>query len=66
MKTPGWSEIDEDQQRRLAEPFERGKKRDDAHVPIPQLRADRDAARGACARPSASCGASSTASVSSP
>jgi hypothetical protein len=43
IKTPGWSEIDEDQQRRLADPFERGKKRGAEHVPIPQLRADRDA-----------------------
>jgi hypothetical protein len=45
-KTPGWSEIDEDQQRRLAEPFERGKKCDTERVPIPQLRADRDACEG--------------------
>jgi hypothetical protein len=46
MKTPGWSEIGEDQQRRLADPFERGKKRDVERVPIPQLRADRDACEG--------------------
>lgn len=46
VKTPGWTEIDEDQQRRLAEPFERGQKRDEAYVPIPQLRADRDACGG--------------------
>ncbi|MCC6848734.1 MAG: BREX system P-loop protein BrxC [Deltaproteobacteria bacterium] len=46
VKTPGWTEIDEDQQRRLAEPFERGKKRDETRVPIPQLRADRDACGG--------------------
>lgn len=46
IKTPGWSEIDEDQQRRLAEPFERGKKRGAERVPIPQLRADRDACEG--------------------
>lgn len=45
-KAPGWSEIDDDQQRRLAEPFERGKKRGAEHVPIPQLRADRDACEG--------------------
>jgi hypothetical protein len=45
-KTPGWPEIDEDQQRRLAEPFERGKRRDAELVPIPQLRADRDACEG--------------------
>jgi hypothetical protein len=46
INTPGWSEIDEDQQRRLAEPFERGKKRGAERVPIPQLRADRDACEG--------------------
>lgn len=46
VKTPGWTEIDEDQQRRLAEPFERGKKRDETPVPIPQLRADCDACGG--------------------
>jgi hypothetical protein len=46
IKTPGWSEIDEDQQRRLAEPFERGQKSDEGRVPIPQLRADRDACGG--------------------
>lgn len=46
VKTPGWTELDEDQQRRLAEPFERGQKRDEAPVPIPQLRADRDACGG--------------------
>ncbi len=43
VKTPGWAEIDEDQQRRLAQPFERGKQRGSERVPIPQLRADRDA-----------------------
>jgi hypothetical protein len=46
IKTPGWSEIDEDQQRRLAEPFERGRKRGAERAPIPQLRADRDACEG--------------------
>ncbi len=46
VTTPGWTEIDEDQQRRLANPFERGQKRDEARVPIPQLRADRDACGG--------------------
>jgi len=46
IKSPGWQEIDEDQQRRLAEPFERGQKRGAAPVPIPQLRADRDACGG--------------------
>lgn len=46
VKTPGWTEIDEDQQRRLAEPFERGMKREETGVTIPQLRADRDACDG--------------------
>ncbi len=42
-KTSGWAEVDQDQRRRLAEPFERGQRRDEAYIPIPQLRADRDA-----------------------
>jgi hypothetical protein len=46
VKTPGWSEVDEDQQHRLAAPFERGQRRDAERVPIPQLRADRDACDG--------------------
>jgi hypothetical protein len=46
VKTPGWTEIDEGQQRRLVEPFERGRKRDAHGVPIDQLRADRDACDG--------------------
>jgi len=46
IKTPGWSDIDKDQERRLAEAFERGRKRDAERVPIPQLRADRDACEG--------------------
>ena len=44
--TPGWSEIDEDQQRRLAAQFERGKARETEPLPIPQLRSDRDACDG--------------------
>jgi hypothetical protein len=46
VKTPGWSEIDDGQQRRLAESFERGRKRDSEQLPIPQLRADLDACDG--------------------
>jgi hypothetical protein len=42
----GLVEIDEDQQRRLAEPFERGRSARRNRVPIPQLRADRDACEG--------------------
>jgi hypothetical protein len=46
LKTLGWAQIDQAQQHRLAEPFERGKKRDGDHVPISQLRADHDACDG--------------------
>jgi len=46
VKTPGWGEIDEEQQRRLAAPFERGRKREDQRLPIPQLRSERDACDG--------------------
>lgn len=46
IKAPGWSDIGRDQERRLAEPFERGRRRDAERVPIPQLRADRDACEG--------------------
>jgi hypothetical protein len=42
-KTPGWGELDKDQRRRLAEPFDRGQDRHTDRVPIPQIRADRDA-----------------------
>lgn len=45
-KTPGWTELGEEQQQRLAEPLARGARTDDAQVPIPQLRADRDACEG--------------------
>ena len=44
--TPGWLDLDEDQRHRLAEPFKRGQTQDTDHVPIPQLRADRDACEG--------------------
>ncbi|HEX9606521.1 MAG TPA: BREX system P-loop protein BrxC [Gemmatimonadaceae bacterium] len=43
IKTTGWSEIDEDEQRRIATPIERGLTKDKARVPIPQLRSERDA-----------------------
>ena len=46
VKTPGWGEVDEDQQRRLAGPFERGKAREMERLPIPQLRSERDACDG--------------------
>jgi len=42
---PGWSEVKEHQDG-LAEPFERGRRRDASRVPIPQLRAERDACDG--------------------
>jgi hypothetical protein len=43
VKTPGWTDIDEDQQRKLAAPLERGKTKDKEPLPIPQLRSERDA-----------------------
>src|SRR5262249_32979460 len=46
VNTPGWLEIDEEERDRLAQPFVRRQKRDDEQVPIPQLRADRDACEG--------------------
>lgn len=46
VKTPGWTEVDESQRLRLGAPFERGRRRDEGRVPIPQLRADRDACGG--------------------
>lgn len=45
-KTAGWDEIDKDQQRRLAAPFERGASREEGHLPIPQLRSELDACDG--------------------
>jgi hypothetical protein len=45
-KTPGWGEIDKDQQRRLAAPFERGASREEGQLPIPQLRSELDACDG--------------------
>ena len=46
VATPSWGEIDEDQQKRLAGPFERGKVREESRLPIPQLRSERDACEG--------------------
>jgi hypothetical protein len=46
VATPGWSQVGDDVQRRLAEAFERGRRREEGPVPIPQLRADRDACGG--------------------
>ena len=43
VKTPGWTDIDEEQQRKLAAPLERGKAKDTERLPIPQLRSERDA-----------------------
>jgi len=42
-RTPGWEDIDKDQRKKLAAPFERGKTRDTEPVPIPQLRSECDA-----------------------
>src|SRR5262249_3457989 len=41
VATPGWKEIDEDQQRRLANSFERGMNPDADCLPTPRIRADR-------------------------
>ena len=46
VATPGWGEIDKDQQKRLAGPFERGKLHEDSRLPILQLRSERDACEG--------------------
>ena len=46
VKAPGWSEVDEDQQRRLAAPMVRGRTRETERLPIPQLRSERDACDG--------------------
>ncbi|HUP24850.1 MAG TPA: BREX system P-loop protein BrxC [Thermoanaerobaculia bacterium] len=46
VKTPGWDEIAEPEQQRLAEPFRRAMLPDEDRLPIPQLRADRDACGG--------------------
>jgi hypothetical protein len=43
VKTPGWSEIDEDEQRRIAGPLQRGMSQGKERLPIPQLRSERDA-----------------------
>ena len=43
VKTPGWSEIDEDEQRRIAGPLQRGMSQGKDRLPIPQLRSERDA-----------------------
>lgn len=43
IKTPGWIETDEDEQRRIATPIERGMTKDKTRVPIPQIRSERDA-----------------------
>ncbi len=43
VTTHGWGQIDEDDQRRIAAPLERGKSKDKELLPIPQLRSERDA-----------------------
>lgn len=44
--TLGWTEVDQEQQRRLAAPFERGRAREADRLPIPQLRSETDACDG--------------------
>jgi hypothetical protein len=46
VKTPGWSDVGEEQQRRLGAPFERGKSREEVRLPIPHIRSERDACEG--------------------
>jgi hypothetical protein len=46
VRTPGWDEVAEPEQQRLAAPLKRAMKRDEEHAPIPQIRADRDACDG--------------------
>lgn len=41
--TAGWSEIDEEEQRRIAEPLESGRSAGERPLPIPQLRSEREA-----------------------
>jgi len=43
IKTPGWSEVDEEEQRRVAAPIERGMVKDKTRVAIPQVRSEREA-----------------------
>jgi hypothetical protein len=43
IATAGWKEIDEDDQRRIADPLERGRVSPTEPVPIPQLRSEREA-----------------------
>ena len=42
-QTPGWDSVDQDQQKKLAAPLDRGTTRDLERVPIPQLRSELDA-----------------------
>jgi len=46
QEAPGWDQLDEEQQHRLAAPFERGRQSGSERVPIPQLRSERDACEG--------------------
>ena len=45
-QTPGWSQLEEDQQCTVAAPIHRGMEADTNKVPIPQLRSERDACDG--------------------
>lgn len=42
-QTYGWTEVGNDEQQRIAAPLRRGAVREGAHLPIPQLRSDREA-----------------------
>jgi hypothetical protein len=43
IKTPGWNEIDGEEQQRIATPLQSGMTKDKARVSIPQLRSEREA-----------------------
>ena len=43
VKTPGWAEVDEDAQRRIAAPLQRGTRTGEEGLPIPQIRSEREA-----------------------
>jgi Family of unknown function (DUF6079) len=46
VQTPGWSSVEENQQRKVAAPIQGGMAADKEKVPIAQLRSDRDACDG--------------------
>jgi hypothetical protein len=45
-QTPGWGDLDQDQQQTIASPLQRGMTRDKIPLPIPLVRSERDACEG--------------------